>query len=274
VATVLASKQEPFGKGLPAGLATEEQLARFFGLFPFPINLFRVDGTSAFVNDAYVRMLGESAAGAYLIRPERIVGLYNILNDPVVVASGRLAGWRKAFQGSTVQFESVAQPVEEIRRNHDLPGLDVVAFYQDITAFPVFDDSDEVAFVASVMIARRVVRGRPEIARAVDYLETHWREPFDGEAAAAVAGFSTRHFAREFRRHTGHTPHDYPARLRFEKLKQFLRDPAVSVAGAFSACGLEYSSRHAGAFKERTGMTPSQYRQRELEAAILPPLDA
>jgi AraC-like DNA-binding protein len=201
-----------------------------------------------------------------VIRPERVVGSYNILGDPVVVASGRLAGWLSVFAGATVQFESVAQPIEEIRRNHRMAGLDVVGFYQDITAFPVFGEGGEVALVASVLISRRVVRGRAEIARAVDYLESHWREPFDAGATAAAAALSKRHLLREFKMHTGATPRDYHFNYRVERLKEALRDPSVTVAQAFSACGLDYSGWHASAFKERTGLTPSEFRRRELSS--------
>jgi AraC-like DNA-binding protein len=246
-----------------------DSLGRFFGLLPFAVNLFHPDGTSAFVNDAFVNMLRLDGRD-FPIVPEQIVGSYNVLEDPAVVDSGRLPAWLSVFAGSTVHFPNIAQPIDQIRANHRLVGLDTVGFYQDITAFAVSGRSDKVEFVASVMITRRVVRGRPEIARAADYLASHWREPFDAAAAAAIAGFSQTHFAREFKKATGATPRDYHFNCRLEKLKERLGDPALSVTQAFAACGLDYSGRQARAFRERLGVTPSQFRRRQLAGSTAP----
>ena len=48
--------------------------------------------------------------------------------------------------------------------------------------------------------------------------------------------------------------------VKIKRLKEALADKNLTIAQAFSACGLTYSGYHARAFKKRTGMTPSQYR--------------
>jgi AraC-like DNA-binding protein len=247
---------------LPA--PTLESLSAFFELLPFPVNLFHPDGTSAFVNSAFVAMIQAAAPEYSLLRPERIVESYNILEDPVVIASGRLAGWQAAFAGQTTHFPMIAQPIAQIRQNHKMEGMDLVAFYQDVTAFPILAPSgDRVAFVASILITRQFVKGRAEITRGMDYLEAHWREPFDADAASEAAGFSVTHFAREFKKYLGVTPREYHLQYRMERLKERLRDPTVSIARAFSDCGMDYSGWHAQSFKDRIGLTPSEYRKRE-----------
>jgi AraC-like DNA-binding protein len=248
------------------GPVNATSLPRFFELLPFPVNLFHGDGTSAFVNTAFVTMLNTAGGnGGSLLLPEKIVGRYNILNDSTMIEGGRLGGWLTAFAGRTVQFPEVAQPIKKIRSNHRLYTVDLVGFYQDITAFPVLEDSNgDVAFVAAVMQTRQVVRGRPEVSRAIEYLRGHWLEPFDAEAAAAAAGFSKRHFAREFKKHMGLTPHEYLLEYRLERLKDKLRDPGLSISQAFAACGMDYSGWHARLFKENVGKTPSEFRRQGL----------
>ncbi|MDR1394321.1 MAG: AraC family transcriptional regulator [Bifidobacteriaceae bacterium] len=236
-------------------------LRDFFELLPFAVNLFDPDGTSVFVNQAWTRMFDQVSAGCgYLLDPKKVVGSYNILSDRTVSPS-RLAGWMEAFSGRTVTFPSVGQPVALIRQNHRLDGLDVVSLSQDVTAFPVFDQSEGLAYVAAIMITRQAVRGRAEIARAIAYLEANWREPFNAAAAADAAGFSTRHFAREFRKYVGLSPHEYQLRYRMARLRETLCDPALSVSQAFAACGMDYSGWLARLFRERTGLTPSEFRR-------------
>ncbi|MDR1431116.1 MAG: helix-turn-helix transcriptional regulator [Propionibacteriaceae bacterium] len=189
-----------------------------------------------------------------------------MLTDPTVIDGGRLGGWLDAFTGRSVQFPAVAQPIKQICSRHSLPAVGFVGFYQDITAFPVLRDAHgDVAFVAAVMQTRQVVRGRAEVLRAIEYLESHWLEPFDADATAAAAGFSKRHFAREFKKHIGLTPHEYRLSFRLSRLKDKLRDPGLSITQAFAACGMDYSGWHARLFKEHTGMTPSEFRHQETD---------
>ncbi len=48
------------------------------------------------------------------------------------------------------------------------------------------------------------------------------------------------------------------------KLKESLMDANLSVEEAFSACGINYHGYYAGLFRDKTGMTPSEYRRRFL----------
>jgi transcriptional regulator GlxA family with amidase domain len=56
------------------------------------------------------------------------------------------------------------------------------------------------------------------------------------------------------------TPHDYYINLKISKIKEKLSDSALSIAQIFAACGVDYSGHFAKVFKERVGLSPSQYR--------------
>jgi AraC-like DNA-binding protein len=59
------------------------------------------------------------------------------------------------------------------------------------------------------------------------------------------------------------TPYAYYQEMKLEKLKEKLCNKNISVSQAFAECGLDYSGYFSKLFKEKVGMTPSQYRSPE-----------
>jgi len=150
----------------------EELLARVIDCFPYPIQIYAPDGTSVLVNKA---MLTEYNA----ISPDMVVGKYNVFKDPDVIATGQLHALKRAFSGETVFFPDVRVPLEGIAERYGIQDFDVEAVYQDITVFPILDDEKRVIYVAAVLINRRVYRGKDEIEKGKEYIESHWLERFD-----------------------------------------------------------------------------------------------
>jgi AraC-like DNA-binding protein len=227
--------------------------------FPFPIEIFDVTGLSVYVNQAMVDGLGRVLP---CLEREQIVGRYNILKDAEVISSGRITDWLRVFGGESVHFPSVRQSITGIagRYGLDLRDLDAVV-YQDITAFPLFGEDGQIAYVVSVVFTRQVFRGKKEISQAVAHLEQHWREPFDSDALARVSGFSPSHFVRLFKSQTGVSPYYYYQAVRLKKLKEKLLDPHLTITQAFAACGMPYSGYASRRFKEQVGCTPSAFRK-------------
>lgn len=91
-------------------------------------------------------------------------------------------------------------------KRYGIQDLDLEAVYQDITVFPILDDEKRVIYVAALLISRRVYRGKDEIERAKEYIETHWKEGFDLSETAKAAGLSKAHFIKLFKRQ-GYTDH-------------------------------------------------------------------
>jgi transcriptional regulator GlxA family with amidase domain len=123
------------------------------------------------------------------------------------------------------------------------------------------DDEKRVIYVATFLINRRVYRGKDEIAKAKEYIESHWQEPFDGGATAKAACLSKAHFTKLFKKHTGVTPHEYYTNYKISKLKEKLLDTNLSIAQAFAACNMDYNGHSARVFKGKTGVSPSAYRK-------------
>jgi AraC-like DNA-binding protein len=222
--------------------------------FPYPIQIYAPDGTSVLVNKAMLAEYND-------ISPDMIVGKYNIFKDPDVIAAGQIQTLKRAFRGETVFFPDIRVPLEGIAERYGIQDLDVEAIYQDITLFPILDDEKRVIFVAALLINRRVYRGKDEIEKAKEYIETHWKEGFDLSETAKAAGLSKAHFTKLFKKHTGVTPYEYYINYKICKVKEKLLDANLSVAQAFADCNMNYNGHFARVFKNKTGTSPSAYRK-------------
>jgi AraC-like DNA-binding protein len=110
-----------------------------------------------------------------------------------------------------------------------------------------------------------VYQGKKEIEKAKEYIENNWLEKFVLKDVLSASGLSKTHFTRLFKKHTGTTAHEFYIRVKIGKLKEKLIDPNIGVIQAFTECNLEYSGRFAKIFKDREGVTPSEYKQMNSE---------
>jgi AraC-like DNA-binding protein len=232
-------------------------LFQMVDLFPMPVEVFLPDGTVVYGNRAALSLFNVSGL-------DQVVGIYNLLKDPVV---NDLMGLReyvqRAFQGETISVSDIRVPLEDMAGRYDVKNEfpDIVSIYQDIFSFPLRDDDMGIQYIVNVFITKNLYYGRQEIVKAKDFIEAHWQEPIDISNMAQSVHLSRYHFIRLFKKHTGMTPYEYYQDVKVRKLKEKLRDKFLSVSEAFAACGLTYNGTYASMFKEKTGMTPSQFRK-------------
>ena len=77
---------------------------------------------------------------------------------------------------------------------------------------------------------------------------------------AHVAGMSAFHFAREFKRSTGTTPHQYLIKFRIERAKALLAKSKLSLVEVGFRSGFSHQSHFTRLFHRITGTTPQSYR--------------
>jgi len=250
----MEGKQKDIIESFQSFFGMDELLAKVIEFFPYPIQVYAPDGTSVLVNKA---LLDEYNVPS----PDMIVGKYNVLKDPDVIATGQLNMLKRAFQGETVFFRDIKVPLEEIAKRYGIEDLDMKAVYQDITVFPILDDMKQVIYVAAFLVNRRVYRGKNEIEKAKEYIENHWLDRFDADKIAKAACLSKAHFTKLFKKHTGMTPHEYYINYKISKLKEKLLDDNLSIAQAFAACNMDYNGHSARLFRKIVGVSPSEYRK-------------
>jgi AraC family transcriptional regulator len=107
---------------------------------------------------------------------------------------------------------------------------------------------------------RREYVGR--IERVADYIYAHCGEDFGIDDLADVAAFSRFHFHRVFASVTGETVSDFVKRIRLQRAASLLTSrPADPVTEVAMAAGFSSPSVFARAFKERFGVTASEWRR-------------
>jgi AraC-like DNA-binding protein len=98
------------------------------------------------------------------------------------------------------------------------------------------------------------------LLRARDLIDARYFDPLDVPALARAAHASEAHFAREFRRAFGETPHHYLLTRRLERAAALLRSTDHSVATICMEVGLRSVGSFTSSFKRSYGVTPAAYR--------------
>lgn len=99
------------------------------------------------------------------------------------------------------------------------------------------------------------------LRQVLSYMEEHHGRDLTLEDLAGEAAMSTFHFAREFKRATGTTPHQHLIRFRVERAKALLAESQLPLAEVGLRTGFSHQSHFTRLFRRLTGTTPQSYRQ-------------
>lgn len=246
-------KQKDIEQFLDSASANKDIFKRIIESFIFPIQVFKADGASVMVNDAFVNVFKIQDKNSF-------VKNFNILNNPNIEKWGIKNHLLKAFNSETNQITEINVPVQDLINKYSTQELSFEKMYQSITAFPIKDKNNELEYVVSTFIISRHYRDREEIMKAKDYIDKHYLEKFCIDRLANIVNLSKYHFIRLFKKHIGDTPYAYYQGLKINKLKERLCDVNISISQAFADCGVDYNGNFVKLFKEKVGITPSQYR--------------
>ena len=200
-----------------------------------------------------VRLCGEPAA---MLHTNRLL-LRRPGREELEAASAQLRAW-----GVEVSADRLAGMLSELVVL-EAAQLDAVVRLLRIYA-------DHLGDVAS----RRILadrHGKPcALAQALAYIKEHHGERLPlGEVARRV-GLSPYYFCKLFHRTMGMTFTQYLNRVRLERAKDLLLNPALPVAEVASAVGFGSIPHFNRSFKRYTGMTPTAYRAMRVGRGRLP----
>jgi len=85
------------------------------------------------------------------------------------------------------------------------------------------------------------------------------------EEMAAIAGLTTSHFCRVFKKATGSTPHQYVLKTRLDRSRHMLSHSDLPLAHIAEFLGFKSQSHFTRAFRQHVGENPSDYRRRSRE---------
>jgi len=99
------------------------------------------------------------------------------------------------------------------------------------------------------------------------YVREHIDEALDRQVLAAVAGFSVPHLHRIFTASVGENIAGNVRRVRLERAGRKLRMGAVDITEVALAAGYDSHAAFGKAFRQRYGLSPSEFRQLGCRAA-------
>lgn len=117
-------------------------------------------------------------------------------------------------------------------------------------------------YTASGGGVRRFIGGLSgrRLRRVLAFVADNYEHELSLDDLAGEAGMSTFHFAREFKRATGTTPHQHLIKFRVERAKALLAEGKMPLAEVGLRSGFSHQSHFTRLFRKLTGTTPQSYR--------------
>ena len=116
----------------------------------------------------------------------------------------------------------------------------------------------------SIATSRRVTftggLSAAKLRQVTDFISDNYSRDLKLAELAQVAGMSCFHFAREFKRSTGTTPHQYLIKFRVERAKAMLAKNDLPLIEVGLRSGFSHQSHFTRLFRRITGTTPHSYR--------------
>ena len=101
----------------------------------------------------------------------------------------------------------------------------------------------------------------PAVSRALNLLQTRFRENWPLDRLAIESGMSRARLAQLFSRQVGTSIHKVLNQVRVERAQGLLKDSDLSISEIASDCGFATSQHFARIFRQLTGSTAGEYRR-------------
>lgn len=95
---------------------------------------------------------------------------------------------------------------------------------------------------------------------AMKYMEDHYAQDISLDALAQLTSTNKYHLAKEFKKNTSFSPHDYLIRLRINQARILLKTSSLPIVKIAHTVGIRDINNFNYLFKSRVGKTPSEYR--------------
>ncbi|MCZ8520863.1 MULTISPECIES: response regulator transcription factor [Paenibacillus] len=111
------------------------------------------------------------------------------------------------------------------------------------------------------MDARKAGKDNPVIASAKEFIRQHYRQNINLQTVAEQVHLNPNYFSNFFKQETGVNFLEYLLEIRMEAAKTLLGEPDVKIYEIGYLVGYDNPSSFNRAFKNVTGLTPSEYRK-------------
>jgi len=108
-----------------------------------------------------------------------------------------------------------------------------------------------------------------KLATARDWIENNFSKSLSLRQLARIASMNEQHFLRQFKKLYHKTPHQYIIDRRIQAARELLGTKELPVQEVCSAIGWESLATFSHLFKQKTGVTPGEYRSQSGSNHIL-----
>lgn len=165
----------------------------------------------------------------------------------------------KAFNGIIQYSLSVPVPLHESQTS---PSIFEEREFANVCIFPISDIDGSINQVGILFFPHSIITGDPDVIKCREWIDRHWKEPFDYDEVARYCSLSKNHLSKIFKSAFGLTPFQYYRKVKIVYLKIQLADGKISIKEAFNACGLDYNGSVVKVFTQEVGISPSDYRKK------------
>lgn len=122
-------------------------------------------------------------------------------------------------------------------------------------------DSEFLSRVMMLLLKKAFLSPTDErLPEMIRFLENEAGQDFSLDALASRFHYSKEYIIRLFQRNTGVTPYRYFLTLRLGRSREALEAGEIPISEIAASCGYQTVSAYSRQFKEKFGMTPSEYR--------------
>lgn len=232
----------------------EDPVLQAWDIFNDPIEVFAPDGTLIFLNREMISL-------HKITDTSLLIGKYNVLQDKKCMDEmGYREKIEEAFSGLKVFIDDFPAPINDVYERGAIDEIPFEAAIMDLCLYPV-KRKGTLLFVICYYKVRSLYYGRPDVARAKEYIDSHWQEEYDSEAAARHVGMSVKQLYNIFNKHVGMPPGEYYRKYKVKRIMEKLLETNLTVAQAFAACGEDSRGAFARVFKKTAGVSPTEFRK-------------
>ncbi|MDY2946004.1 MAG: AraC family transcriptional regulator [Lachnospiraceae bacterium] len=200
---------------------------------------------------------------------------YSIMNPAVLITKEQFPDIYDRVAADIDSIRQIYHPENDSNENSDSAAQDLQSVER--TALPFMAETQIYALLLDILSVVAVeCRGQngdadsdihPASSRnqramqdACKYISIHFSEPISLESVAEHEGFSKYHFERIFKQFTGMTFYQYVTKLRLSYAQQLLGDRGLAITEIALRSGFSGGSTFTRAFRQATGLTPSEFR--------------
>lgn len=170
---------------------------------------------------------------------------------------------RMLAEGAIDRFSASREERQAMLQSFD------AAFSGKLFAFTAFQQSVTEWF--HTLFDRLATLGKPDDKLSPDkikaYIDAHYAEDLSIATFTRQYFVSKEHLLRVFKGKFGFGIHEYMTKVRMEQAKRLLSDPDVRVQSIGEQVGFEDVNYFRKAFKKHVGLSPSEYREQQLQEA-------